>query len=329
MLLSREMMKYTVIYRESGEPKPKQTVLKSDDESSLRRECERKDWQVLHIRPANERGRGDRFVRSFTGELHPPIRFGVSTTELCAFCENMGYLYRTGVPLPQIIDDCIQKEGNAWFRKRLLIVRERLQGGDSLAVAMEDPRCVKAFPLSLRRRMRREEANGRLGDSLRRFVLLYKFEKTRREVLQGMISSAIYTVFWLSFLVVLSMIAEPSMVIGNRQLPVYLRISNWIHFHQVCGGFVLLLLIGGIGVVLWFCVKLFSTRIALWKFRRAMRKQESKKIPFTESREFVLFIVVLVVVVLPFGLESIGDATGLFSFPASKWMKEAFAILTR
>ena len=60
-----------------------------------------------------------------------------------------------------------------------------------------------------------------------------------------------------------------------------------------------------------------------------MRKQKSKRIHFTESREFVLLIVALVIVVLPFGLDVIGEATGLFSFPASKWMKEAFAILTR
>ena len=329
MLLSREMMKYTVIYRESGEPKPKQTVLKSDDESSLRRECERKDWQVLLIRPANEQGRGDRFVRVFTGELHPPIRFGVSTTELCAFCENVSKLCRIGIQLPQIIDDCIQKEGNAWFRKRLLIVRERLQGGDSLADAMEDPRCVRAFPLSLRRRVRLGEATGRLGDSLGRFVLLFKFEKTRREVVWNMIVLTLDMTFLISLLAVFSMIAEPTRVIGNSQLSVFLKISNCIHNHRVCSGFVLLLLDAGVGMMLWTGVKLFSTRIALWKFRRAMRKQESKKIPFTESREFVVFIVFLVVVVLPFGLESIGDATGLFSFPASKWMKEAFAVLTR
>lgn len=323
------MMKYTVIYRESGEPKPKQTVLKSDDESSLRRECERKDWQVLLIRTANEQGRGDRFVRAFTGELHLPTRFDVSTTELCAFCENVSKLCRIGIPLPQIIDDSILKEGNAWFRKRLLVVKERLHRGDSLAAAMEDPRCVKAFPLLLRRRVRLGEANGRLADSLGRFNFVLKFEKTRREVLRDILCcglTLIETIFGFFFIV---MMVSPGRVIEGSQLPLFFEIGYFMRCHQVACVFALLFLIVGVGVLLWVCVKLFSTRIALWKFRRAMRKQESKKIPFTESREFVLFIVVLVVVVLPFGLESIGDATGLFSFPASKWMKEAFAILTR
>mgnify|MGYP003318786128 CR=1 FL=1 len=323
------MMKYTVIYRESGEPKPKQTVLKSDDESSLRRECEAKGWQVLHIRPANEQDRGDRFVQAFTGELHPPIRFGVSTTELCAFCENVSKLCRIGIPLPQIIDDCIQKEGNALFRKRLLIVRERLQSGDSLADAMEDPRCVKAFPLLLRRRVRFGEANGRLADSLGRFNFVLKFEKTRREVMRDILCcglALIETIFGFFFIV---MMVSPGRVIEGSQLPLFFEIGYFMRCHQVACVFALLFLIVGVGVLLWVCVKLFSTRIALWKFRRAMRKQESKKIPFTESREFILLIVALVIVVLPFGLDVIGEATGLFSFPASKWMKEAFAILTR
>lgn len=323
------MMKYTVIYRESGEPKPKQTVLKSDDESSLRRECERKDWQVLLIRPANEQGRGDRFVRAFTGELHPPIRFGVSATELCAFCESVSKLYRIGIPLPQIIDDCIQKEGNAWFRKRLLIVKERLQDGDSLAVAMEDPRCAKAFPLSLRRRVRRGEASERLADSLGRFNFVLKFEKTRREVLRDILCcglTLIETIFGFFFIV---MMVSPGRVIEGSQLPLFFEIGYFMRCHQVACVFALLFLIVGVGVLLWVCVKLFSTRISLWKFRRAMRKRKSKRTHFTESRGFVLLVVFLVVAVLPFGLEAIGEATGLFGFPASRWMKEAFAILRR
>ena len=60
-----------------------------------------------------------------------------------------------------------------------------------------------------------------------------------------------------------------------------------------------------------------------------LRQQKRKKAHFTESQGFVLLVVALVVAVLPFGLEAIGEATGLFGFPASRWMKEAFAILTR
>ena len=52
------MAKYTVIYRAAGESSPKRVVLKGADESSLRRECEDKGWQVLLIPQAKRAGNG-------------------------------------------------------------------------------------------------------------------------------------------------------------------------------------------------------------------------------------------------------------------------------
>lgn len=43
------------------------------------------------------------------------------------------------------------------------------------------------------------------------------------------------------------------------------------------------------------------------------------------SSAFVLTVLALVVVLLPFAAEHIGDATGLFDFPATKWVKGLFA----
>lgn len=45
---------------------------------------------------------------------------------------------------------------------------------------------------------------------------------------------------------------------------------------------------------------------------------------FTKSGTFVLVVLGLVVVLLPFGIEQIGEATDLFSFPATKWVKGLF-----
>lgn len=42
-------MKYRVIYREAGDQTPKQIVMASSGEASLRAECEDKGWQVLLI----------------------------------------------------------------------------------------------------------------------------------------------------------------------------------------------------------------------------------------------------------------------------------------
>ena len=46
---------------------------------------------------------------------------------------------------------------------------------------------------------------------------------------------------------------------------------------------------------------------------------------FTKSGTFVLVVFVLVLGLLPFGLEQIGETTGIFTFPASKWVKGLFS----
>lgn len=46
---------------------------------------------------------------------------------------------------------------------------------------------------------------------------------------------------------------------------------------------------------------------------------------FTKSGTFVLAVFALVVALLPFAAERIGEATGLFDFPATKWAKGLFA----
>jgi hypothetical protein len=46
---------------------------------------------------------------------------------------------------------------------------------------------------------------------------------------------------------------------------------------------------------------------------------------FTKSGAFVATVFALVVVLMPFGLEQVGDATDLFKFPATKTIREWFA----
>ena len=186
------MAKYTVIYREMGSPKPKQTVVESFGEAYLRAECEGKGWQVLLIRSAESAGLGARLNRMLTGKLTFRVRMGVSTAELCMFCEVMRALYMAGVQMLQILDMCIEEEGNGWFKKRLMIVQERLRSGDDLSTAMGDPRCVKAFPLLMRETVRIGEANGRLGDSLERLIATFKRAvETKRETISAMTYPAI------------------------------------------------------------------------------------------------------------------------------------------
>ena len=186
------MAKYRVIYREPGNPAVKKTTLESFGEAYVRAECEGRGWQVLYIKSADEKGWLQWLGEKITGKISFRIRLGVSTAELCMFCEVMRALYMAGVQMLQILDMCIEEEGNDWFKKRLMIVQERLRSGDDLSTAMGDPRCKKAFPILMRETVRIGEANGRLGDSLARLITTFKRAvETKRETISAMTYPAI------------------------------------------------------------------------------------------------------------------------------------------
>ena len=179
------MAKFKVIYREPGNPTPKQVTMESFGTAYLQAECEGKGWQVLYIRTAEDLGLFGRLNRMLTGKISFRVRLSVSTAELCMFCEVMRSLYMAGVQMLQIIEMCIEEEGNPWFKKRLAVVQERLRSGDDLSTAMGDPRCVRAFPLLMRETVRIGEANGRLGDSLERLITTFKRAvETKRETIR-------------------------------------------------------------------------------------------------------------------------------------------------
>ena len=271
------MAKYSVIYREAGNPKPKQTTMESFGEPYLRVECEGRGWQVLLIRLAENRGFGARLKRLCTGRLNLWIRLGVSTAELCMFCEVMRALYMAGVQMLQIVEMCIEEEGNAWFKKRLQIVQERLRSGDDLSTAMGDPRCVKAFPLLMRETVRIGEANGRLGDSLERLITTFKRAvETKRETISAMIYPAIALIVFFAVGAVISMKIPPLLkeIVGAKdivkvysQLPAAIRLLFYIYEHPACLVYPPLTLVGLIGM--WRVgMRYHATRIALTKFQR-------------------------------------------------------------
>ena len=271
------MAKYSVIYREAGNPKPKQATMESFGEPYLRVECEGRGWQVLLIRLAEDRGFGARLKRACMGRLNLWIRLGVSTAELCMFCEVMRALYMAGVQMLQIVEMCIEEEGNAWFKKRLRIVQERLRSGDDLSTAMGDPRCVKAFPLLMRETVRIGEANGRLGDALARLIVTFKRAvETKRETISAMIYPAIALIVFFAVGAVISMKIPPLLreIVGAKdigkvysQLPAAIRLLFYIYEHPACLVYPPLTLVGLIGM--WRVgMRYHAMRIALTKFQR-------------------------------------------------------------
>ena len=271
------MAKYSVIYREAGSPKPRQAVLENAAEAYVRAECEARGWQVLLIRSAEDRSLAARFRRACTGKIQLRIRLGVSTAELCMFCEVMRALYMAGVQMLQIVEMCIEEEGNAWFRKRLRIVQERLRSGDDLSTAMGDARCVKAFPLLMRETVRIGEANGRLGDALERLITTFRRAvETKRETISAMIYPAIALIVFFAVGAVISMKIPPLLkeIVGEKdlakvygQLPAAIRLLFYVYDHPLCLVYPPLAAVGLAGM--WRTgMKYHATRIALTKLQR-------------------------------------------------------------
>ena len=270
------MAKYSVIYRESGNPTPKKTTMESFGEAFLRSECAGKGWQVLLIRSAEEIGLGARLRRAFTGNLKLR-RFGVSTAELCMFCEIMRALYMAGVQMLQVIDICIEEEGNDWFKKRLIIVQERLRSGDDLSTAMGDPRCTKAFPMLMRESIRIGEANGRLGDSLARLITtLKRAVETKRETISALTYPAIAMLVFFVVGTTISIMVPHALndLLGKKdvakifnRIPAVIRFLFYLHDHPACLIYPPLIIVGL--VIMWRTgMKYHATRIALTKFQR-------------------------------------------------------------
>ena len=264
------MAKYKVIYREPGEVAPKQSTMESFGESYLRTECEGRGWQVLLIKPVKS-------GLSWNFNVSLKIRMGVSTAELCMFCEVMRSLYMAGVQMLQILDMCIEEQGNPWFKKRLVIVRERLRGGDDLSTAMGDPRCAKAFPLLMRETVRIGEANGRLGDSLARLISTFnRAVVTKRETISAMTYPAIALIVFFVVGAVISMKIPPLLkeIVGAKdidkvygQLPGAIRLLFYVYDHPACLVYPVLVIVGLI--VLWrLGMKYHATRVAQTRFQR-------------------------------------------------------------
>ena len=264
------MAKYSIIYREFGNPTTKKATLESFGEAYVRAECEGKGWQVLLIREEAAK------INWMKLKIALP-RLGVSTAELCMFCEVMRALYMAGVQMLQILDICIEEEGNSWFKKRLMIVQERLRSGDDLSTAMGDPRCVKAFPLLMRETVRIGESNGRLGDALARLIItLKRAVDTKREAISAMIYPAFAMIIFFVVGTVISIKVPKLLMEFNdekiivklfSQLPVAIRILFYIHNHPIILVYPPLVVIGA--VVSWSVgMKYHATRIALTKLQR-------------------------------------------------------------
>lgn len=159
----------------------------------------------------------------------------------------------------------------------------------------------------------------------------------RRKVIWEMVGISMLLVIWILVFAELVIIRIPLnvAVVGPNpggRVSFALRIANCAHSHPFYLVF-FIMSICVVGVMLWAGIKFFATPIAhKWPQSRVGRKIQRMDELFSKWLGTPLGLVLLVsavLILLPFGLEAIGDATELFSFPASRWMKKTLSILTR
>lgn len=183
------MPSFTVVYRTPDSPAISRGVFPGQSETLVRQELVRRGWSVLLVQESKptllER------IKTFSnGALKLP-RFGVSTSELALLCEIFKALYSSGVQMLQIVEMTIDETPNSWLRKKLVLVLEHLRIGDSLADAMSDPRCRRAFPALMVETIRTGEANGRLDDALERLKRTFKrMADTKRDTISALVYPA-------------------------------------------------------------------------------------------------------------------------------------------
>ena len=271
------MAKFRVIYRDNSSAQPKQATQDSISESYLRMELSSKGWQVLLVQPLVDTGWASKIKTLLTGKLKLSFRTSVSTSELCMFCEVVKALYAAGVQMLQIIQMTIDETSNEWFRKRLVIVLERLRMGDDLSTAMSDPRCVKAFPRLMSETVKIGEANGRLDESLARLVVTFKRAvETRRETISAMLIPAFTLLFFFGVSVVIARTIPPLLldIVGEKELasvysrlPGAIRLLFFLYDHPFYLMFPPLVILGFVFLWKWG-MKYHATRVALTKFQR-------------------------------------------------------------
>ena len=101
----------------------------AENEASLRRELERKDFHVLEVKKA---GGAASAVTSLIR-----IRSRVSQKEFLLFNQEFMALIRAGLPIISSLDILIERRKNVAFRRALMDIRERIKSGESLSSAFE------------------------------------------------------------------------------------------------------------------------------------------------------------------------------------------------
>lgn len=198
------MAVFNVIYREAGSSVVTRGVFESDSESLLGSELAARGFSVLMIEPSVTGSFREKLAKLSGLKLRIP-RFSATPDELSMLCEVFKTLYASGVQMLEIVSMTIQETANPWLKRKLEIVLENLKVGDSLAMALSDPRCAKAFPPLMREMIHVGEENGRLDRSFEKLAETFRqLAETKREMSSALMYPAFTIIVFLAVCTILA-----------------------------------------------------------------------------------------------------------------------------
>ena len=184
------MAVFDVIYRDPGGGAAIRGRFQGESEASLTAELAARGCSVLLVEETSSHSWRERLAALGRVKLRLP-RFGAGPAELSLLCEVFRTLYASGVQLLEIVAMTIEETANPWLRRRLEIVLENLRVGDSLAAALSDPRCARAFPPLMREMVHVGEENGRLDLSFDKLAETFRqMAEARRELSSALLYPA-------------------------------------------------------------------------------------------------------------------------------------------
>jgi len=234
----------------------------SADETSLRRELEKRGLHVFELR---RRGLGG-------GYALPGRRSGkrVDAHDFVAFNQELAALLRAGLPLLQALDLMVDRMEEGSFRAILEDIRGRVRTGEDLSGAFTAHR--ERFPRLYPSILKAGERSGELEAVIRRFI---RYEKlvldARKRVVSALIYPAVLVGVSIAMILVMMIFVVPKFqeffASSNVELPLLTRIligfGSTVQNHWL----IILVVLGTAGTFFWRWKETVAGQRTLDRFR--------------------------------------------------------------
>ena len=199
---------YSVIYRDKGR-RTRQTGtpgalphIEAADKQEVRILVQAQGGAVLGCRVLST-GRAKAWLDKAL-KFKISFKFGASADEFAMLCDVLKALIASGVPVLKAVKLTSGECANPWLRKKLGIVTDLIERGQSLSSAMEA--LGRAFPLILTSAVRAGEKIGEVPKSLEKMAVLFRRKaEIKRETVSAMIYPSVAVIVFMIVCVVITL----------------------------------------------------------------------------------------------------------------------------